>query len=278
VAGSEQFADERVQVLLPLEGGASPPLLLGTFNHGLFRYDGKTFTPFVTDAEAYLRERTLYKGIVLPDGTFGFSTISGGLVIVNREGHALHYINQATGLPNDNTLAVYVDHTGLVWLASEGSVCQVETPSPLSRFDIKVGLSGGVSDIVRHRGVLYVATSVGVFYLDSASSTFKQVTGFREGNSQATGLASNGDVLVVGYGAGLHQIDGAIAHVVKPNIGASFSSGAILLLPRRSHALVGRAGVRVRVDAPRRGWRLDRRGPHSGHPGDDRLPRRARTE
>ena len=227
VPGSEQFAAERVQVLLPLGGGASPPLLLGTFNRGLFRYDGKTFTPFTTDAETYLRERTLYKGVVLPDGTFGFSTISGGLVIVNREGHALQYINQATGLPNDNTLAVYVDHSGLVWLASEGSVCQVETPSPLSRFDIKVGLSGGVADIVRHKGVLYAATSVGVFYLDAASSSFKQVTGFREGNSQATGLASNGDVLMVGYGAGLHQIDGAIAHVVKPNIGASFSSGAI---------------------------------------------------
>ena len=156
VPGSEQFAAERVQVLLPLGGGASPPLLLGTFNRGLFRYDGKTFTPFTTDAETYLRERTLYKGVVLPDGTFGFSTISGGLVIVNREGHALQYINQATGLPNDNTLAVYVDHSGLVWLASEGSVCQVETPSPLSRFDIKVGLSGGVADIVRHKGVLYV--------------------------------------------------------------------------------------------------------------------------
>ena len=57
VAGSEQFADERVHVLLPLESGASPPLLLGTFNHGLFRYDGQTFTRFVTDAEVYLRER-----------------------------------------------------------------------------------------------------------------------------------------------------------------------------------------------------------------------------
>jgi signal transduction histidine kinase/ligand-binding sensor domain-containing protein len=227
VPGSEQFAEERVQVLLPLDAGGSPQLLLGTFNRGLFRYDGKTFTPFATDADAYLRERTLYKGIVLPDGTFGFSTISGGLVVMNSDGHALHYINQATGLPNDNTLAVYADHTGLVWLASEGSVCQIETPSPLSRFDIKVGLSGGVSDVVRHKGVLYAATSVGVFYLDAASSTFKQITGFREGNSQATALASNGDVLMVGYGSGLHQVDGAVAHVVKPNVGASFSSGAI---------------------------------------------------
>jgi signal transduction histidine kinase/ligand-binding sensor domain-containing protein len=237
IPGSEQFADERVQVLLPLDGDTAPQLLLGTFNRGLFRFDGQTFTPFRTDIDAYLREKTLYKGVILPDGTFGFSTISGGLVIASREGRGLHYINQATGLPNDNTLAVYVDHTGLVWLASEGSVCQVEIPSPLSRFDIKVGLSGGVSDIFRHKGVLYAATSVGVFYLDAASSTFKQVTGFREGNSQATSLASNGDVLTVGYGSGLHQIDGAVAHVIKPNIGASFSSGAVRFSRADPHRL-----------------------------------------
>ena len=53
VPGSEQFAEERVQVLLPLDAGGSPQLLLGTFNRGLFRYDGKTFTPFATDADAY---------------------------------------------------------------------------------------------------------------------------------------------------------------------------------------------------------------------------------
>jgi signal transduction histidine kinase/ligand-binding sensor domain-containing protein len=227
IPGSEQFAGERLQVLLPLTGGGRSDLLVGTFNRGLFRYDGQSFRPFVTDADQYFRTRTLYKGALLPDGTIGLTTISGGVVIIDVTGHALRYINQETGLPNDNGLAMFVDHSATLWVAPEGAVCQVEIPSPLSRFDIKVGLSGTVADVVRHKGVLYVATGVGVFYLDTATSTFKQVTGFREGNSQATGLASNGDVLMVGYGSGLHQIDGAVAHVIKPNIGASFSCGAI---------------------------------------------------
>ena len=214
-------------MLLPLTSGAGSDLLVGTFNRGLFRYDGQSFRPFQTDADEYLRTRTLYKGVRLPDGTLGLTTISGGVVIMDVTGHALRYINQATGLPNDNGLAMFVDHTGMLWVAPEGAVCQVEIPSPLSRFDIKVGLSGTVSDVVRHKGVLYAATGVGVFYLDAATSTFKQVTGFRAGNSQATALASNGDVLMVGYGSGLHQIDGTVAHLIKPNIGASFSCGAL---------------------------------------------------
>jgi signal transduction histidine kinase/ligand-binding sensor domain-containing protein len=227
VPGSEQFAGERLQVLLPLANGSATDLLLGTFNRGFFRYDGRTFQPFATEADAYFRERTLYKGVTLPDGTFALATISGGVVIIDAGGHALRYINQQTGLPNDNGLAAFVDHSGILWIAPEGAVCQAETPSPLSRFDIRVGLSGTVADVVRHKGVLYVATGVGVFYLDQATSTFKQVTGFRAGNSQATGLASNGDVLMVGYGSGLHQVDGAVAHLIKPNIGASFSCGAL---------------------------------------------------
>ena len=227
IPGSEQFAQERLQVLLPVPGGTGSDLLIGTFNHGLFRYDGQTFRPFHTDADDFLRARTLYKGVQLPDGTLGFTTISGGIVIMDVNGHALRYINQQTGLPNDNGLSMFVDHSGILWAAPEGAVCQIEIPSPLSRFDIRLGLSGTVADVVRHKGVLYVATGVGVFYLDETSSTFKPVTGFAPGNSQATGLASNGDVLMVGYGSGLHQIDGTVAHLVKPNVGASFSCGAL---------------------------------------------------
>ncbi len=229
VAGSEQFAQERVHVLLPFGGSPDrPDLLLGTFNRGLFRYDGQSFQPFRTEVDAFLQAQTLYKGTMLPDGTLGLSTISGGAVILDpRTGQALHHMNLNTGLPADNGLAIFGDRSGNVWLGLEGAICQVETPSPLTRFDIRAGLSGSVSDVIRHKGRLYVATGVGVFYLDPATSLFKQVTGFREGNSQATALASNGDVLMVGYGSGLHQIEGDRARLIKPNVGASFSPGAI---------------------------------------------------
>ena len=207
--------------------GRAPTCSLARSTGACSCYDGQSFRPFRTDADDYLRTNTLYKGMQLPDGTLGMTTISGGVVIMDVTGHVLRHINQATGLPNDNGLSMFVDHTGMLWVGPEGAVCQIEIPSPLSRFDAKVGLSGTVADVVRHKGVLYVGTGVGLFYLDAQSSTFKQVTGFRPGNPQAQGLASNGDVLMVGYGSGLHQIDGTVAHLIKANVGASFSSGAL---------------------------------------------------
>jgi hypothetical protein len=108
VPGSEQFSAERVQILLPLSSGGSD-LLLGTFNRGLFRYDGRIFEPFVTDADAYLRQRTLYKGVPLPDGTFALATISGG-VVRSRSAWTRAGLHQpGEGLPNDNGLAIFVD-------------------------------------------------------------------------------------------------------------------------------------------------------------------------
>ncbi len=147
--GSEQFASERVHVLLPFGGTSErPELLLGTFNRGLFRYDGQSFQPFQTEADEFLRTQTLYKGTALPDGTLGLSTISGGAVILDpRTGRALRYMNLNTGLPSDNGLAIFADRSGIVWLGLEGAICQVETPSPLTRFDIRAGLSGSVSDV-----------------------------------------------------------------------------------------------------------------------------------
>ena len=80
------------------------------------------------------------------------------------------------------------------------------------------------------------------------------MTGFREGNSQAAGLASNGDVLMVGYGSGLHQVDGAKATLVKANVGASFSAGAHPVLPRRTRAACGSPS---RTASPRCGSAID---------------------
>ena len=215
-------------MLLPLDGGRSPQLLLGTFNRGLFRYDGKTFTPFATDADAYLRERTLYKGHRAPGRDLR--------LLDDQRRPRRHEPRRGTHCTTSTRPRACRTTTRLPctpitpgWCGShpKGRCARSKPPRRCRGSTSTSGCRAASSDVVRHKGVLYAATSVGVFYLDTASSTFKQITGFREGNSQATGLASNGDVLMVGYGSGLHQVDGAVAHVVKPNIGASFSSGAI---------------------------------------------------
>ena len=79
VPGGEQFANERIYVMLPFAEDSventqhrhaerSRSILVGTRTQGLFLYDGQTFNPFKTEADEYLRQSTLFPpGTVLRD-------------------------------------------------------------------------------------------------------------------------------------------------------------------------------------------------------------------
>ncbi len=238
IPGSEQFANERLHVFLPLAASASEPggMLFGTFNRGLFRYDGQAFTPFRTEADDYLQKQTLYKGALLPDGTFALTT--------HRRGRGHRWIvavmccaisTKPRACPATTRSRSSSTGGGIVWLGLEGHICAVETPSPLSRFDLETGLLGGVTDLVRYKGVIYVGTSVGLFYMDRNSSFFKPVTGFTSGNRQVQGLLSTEDYLLVAFGSGIHQVEGTTAKLVKANIGASYSSNVLRVSLQDNH-------------------------------------------
>jgi signal transduction histidine kinase/CheY-like chemotaxis protein/ligand-binding sensor domain-containing protein len=221
--GGEQFADDRLQVMLPFTNGAeksdAAKMLVGTFNRGLFLYDGHSFQPFKTEANAFLRDNTLYDGTILADGSFGLVTLDGGLVILDRDGNAKQYLNQIYGLPANNILSIFADRQGTVWLGVSNGICLVEYPSPLSRHDAASGIIGTVYSISRHKGILYTATDNGVFYLDAATSTFKLVSGLAAGNRQSWKLLTLGDNLLAVVGTGIYQIAGTRATIIRENIG-----------------------------------------------------------
>ncbi|KAA0227957.1 response regulator [candidate division KSB1 bacterium] len=224
--GGEQFRDDRLQVMLPFanegEKGGAEKYLVGTFNRGLFLFDGKSFRPFKTEIDDFLRNSTLYDATVLPNGNYGLGTLNGGFVMMDRQGRALQYLNTGIGLPSNTITAVFADRQGTVWLAPEGGITVMETPSPLSLFDAASGLLGGVYFMLRHQGTLYVGGANGVFYLDATSATFKPVTGLEAGNPQAFHLLAVGDELLAGV-SGLYRIEGSRASLIIKNVGLSFS-------------------------------------------------------
>ncbi len=225
--GGEQFKDDRLQVMLPFsrdeDGSEAETYLLGTFNRGFFLFDGRAFRPFKTEIDDFLRNSTIYDAVVLPNGNYGLGTLNSGFVMMDRQGRALQYLNTIVGVPSNTITAVFADRQGTVWLAPEGGITVMETPSPLSLFDAASGLLGGVYYILRHQGIIYVAGATGVFYLDAASSTFKPVSGVEAGNFQAFHLLAVGDELLAAV-SGLYRIDGSRAAPIIKNVALSFSA------------------------------------------------------
>lgn len=219
--GGEQFANDRLQVMLPFDHDGKNRILVGTFNRGLYLFDGISFSPFKCDADAFLRKNTLYKGKLLADGSYVFITLDGGMIIMDKEGKIKSRLNKRTGLSSSSITGLFVDQ-GLIWIAPEGSIAVVEYPSPITLFDASAGQISSVLSTIRYHGMLYFSTTNGVFYLDDKSSSMKLVTGFITGNNQSFNLVIVQDQLLVTHGTGLYRIIGTKVNLIKEASGLSF--------------------------------------------------------
>ncbi len=90
--GTERLKNEPFPVLLPYDDRR---MLVGTRQEGLFLYDGVALQPFVTDIEPFFRTNNLYRGSVLPGQRYALATTTGGLVIVDRDGHWVAGVNRS---------------------------------------------------------------------------------------------------------------------------------------------------------------------------------------
>src|SRR5690606_26994508 len=109
VPGSEFVGQERMQVMLPYR----PPTgirtatdqkqyLVGLFYSGLFLFDGKSFKPFRTEADDYIKASTLYKGELLANGNYILSTTGKGLVTLDASGKIIQLVNRDVGLQDES--------------------------------------------------------------------------------------------------------------------------------------------------------------------------------
>lgn len=261
VPGGEQFADERIYVMLPFpvspadsassvmpEGrGRQPfplqanarvrsnsakgeivlpnPILIGTHPRGLFLYDGHSFTPFKTEADQYLRNSGLYlPGLALRNGNFLLNTRSGGAVLLEHSGRLLQTLDRNSGLPDNAVYYAYADPSRpqTQWLALDNGIARVELTGAVSFFDAERGLASSVRKITRHHGVLYVATNAGVSYLDAAAATFKTI---QLPTEQSWDFFARAGQLLVATNAGVYAIRDKQAQVVRPSRNNDFNAG-----------------------------------------------------
>lgn len=173
VPGGEQFAKERIYVMLPFPAMTAdssssaittkagiqqlqPPIdftgrgdgakrkielsnsiLIGTRPRSLMLYDGSSFKPFKSEADKYLQENVLYlPGVALRHGNFLLNTLNGGAVLLNRRGKLLQTLNRSNGLPDNAVYYVYSnpDRPEAQWLALDNGIACVEVAGPASFF------------------------------------------------------------------------------------------------------------------------------------------------
>jgi len=143
-------------------------LLIGTVANKLFTFDGKNISKYTCDASEYISESLLAGGIDLNSSQYALSTLSGGILILNKkDGKVVHVINYQNGLPDDEIFATSTDKEGGIWLSHGYGISRVNYDLPVKDFNFYPGIEGKLTDVIDYDNTTYIATTEGVFYLDT---------------------------------------------------------------------------------------------------------------
>ncbi len=169
VEGGSALADVEVMMMLP---HGEDDVLVGS-RDGELRLLRLSRDPelavrlerFDNAAAEYLAQHQLYAGARLPGGDHALATITGGLIVIDREGGIRHRFTDAEGLADESVWGLYVDREKGLWLALNRGIARIEITSPVTTFTEATGLEGTVEALTRFEGTLFVATSLGLYRL-----------------------------------------------------------------------------------------------------------------
>ncbi|MCK4663318.1 MAG: SpoIIE family protein phosphatase [Bacteroidales bacterium] len=141
-------------------------VLFGTDENNLILFDGSNFTDFIIKDKKYLEECVLSSGINLTEDKFALSTLIGGCIIIDKKTkETVFTINYQSGLPGDEIFSMGTDKNNGLWLAHDYGLSRVNYNFPVRNFNSYPGLEGNLIAVVDFDNTIYVATSIGVFYL-----------------------------------------------------------------------------------------------------------------
>ncbi len=132
---------------------------------------------FPTEIDSALVKHGAYALAKQPNGSFVMTTRKGGSFIIDKNGKLLRKLQKAEGMHSESHYISYTDHQNNLWIGTNNGIIYVEVNAPLTVFTDKQGLEGTVYCIARIDGTLYAGTSLGLFYLDKATNSFKQIEG-----------------------------------------------------------------------------------------------------
>ncbi|MDN3642260.1 response regulator [Lutimonas halocynthiae] len=213
VPGGEMFANERVYLILPYD---DHQVLLGSRLMGFFLYDGKSFKPFKTDLSPEVLQAIYLPGIALENGNFIVNTFAEGTYLIDHNGKLIQKYTTANGLQDGSTSYVYLDSRGVLWMPLFNGISKVNLNSSITVLDTNMGLSTKVVfSTYRFKGMLYLGTNNGVFYLDEKNKELILVEG--TAGQFANFLEKDGRLYSGSGSLGLIEIIGKSFRTIRSN-------------------------------------------------------------
>ncbi|MBN1187658.1 MAG: SpoIIE family protein phosphatase [Bacteroidales bacterium] len=168
VKGSEFFSKMPVFSMLPFKD----KMLVCTFSNGLFLFDPITggCTELNTQTNNIFVDCQLYDGIQISDEQYALGSFQKGCIILNQDLEIENIINEANGIQNQIITSFYDEYHAnvlpLLWTTLSMGISKIDINNPIKGFAKESDLTAGINDVIRFDDRIYIATDIGVFYLD----------------------------------------------------------------------------------------------------------------
>jgi hypothetical protein len=159
IEASTVLEGTEVKTILPYSGNS---FLIGTTASGLFLFDGKTITPWLSEANELLKSCQINNGIVSGDKLF-FGTIVRGLFILDMKGNIVNHLQNENALQNNTVLSLCADCNGSVWVGLDRGIDNLSSNPLLDIYQEKGEQLGAVYTAALSGNTLYVGTNRGIF-------------------------------------------------------------------------------------------------------------------
>lgn len=160
IEGSTVFNDKEIWSVFPLPNNK---LLMATLEKGLFVTDGKSVTPWNTEANDFIKKNTSLGGCIIKNKFIVLNSVLNGFIVCDLNGKIIQHLNRQKGLQNNTILTSFVDNKNNLWLGLDNGITFVNQNSPFTFFDYSYNIGTVYSSVVFNQN-LYVATNQGLFY------------------------------------------------------------------------------------------------------------------
>lgn len=216
--GAEALVSKRIRGIIPYKKG----VLVVTAYNGLFYCDGQTMVPFVTGAEAFMRENEVFC-VAKKDDRIALGTIHKGLLLVDCNTMQLKYFNENNGLQNNTVLSVSFDGNGNLWAGLDSGIDYVCLSSPFTNlYSYPYSYGAGYTAAVEG-GYLYLGTNRGLYYTSypvKMDGDLPDIRPVSRSSGQVWNLCRIGDELFCLHDRGIFLVKGTSMKRVTDIAGA----------------------------------------------------------
>ncbi len=163
----------------------------------------------VTEVDSFIIKNGVYGMEVLKNKNLLLASSKSGAVLISPNGKLLQEINQEkVGLQSDAVYKIFTDRQNATWFAMNKGIARLELQNPISFWsEANSGLKGTPEAIIKHKGVVYINTHSGIFYIDKQNNIVR-IPPFAE---QCWTLCNfitdkNDTLLLAGTSSGLYEI------------------------------------------------------------------------